>query len=186
MPRVRFLLALVLCAVFAGVAGVPAAAASGRAATGVVGLPEIVQLGKEKARHDYPGAVFYGAEGYLQERTTNPDDVSQWQLNFADREGDQEFDFQYIYSPDGQYLATGHWDRPLGIEPVRGFSLTQEHAVRLLRSAGHTGKFDQLYLAQPVVPNSEPIYYFCLVDEGQTVGVGTHTHKVYNNLFPCS
>jgi len=186
MPRARFLLALVLCTLFLGVAAVPATAAAGRSASDTLGLPEIVRLAKEKAEQEYPGSVFYGAEVLLDQPTTNPDDVSEWRLNFTNDEGGSEFDYAYVYSSGGQYLTTEPWNRPLGIERVEHFSLTQQHAARLLREAGHTGNFDHLYVAQPVIPRSEPFYYFCLVDEGKIVGVGTHTHKVYSNLFPCA
>ncbi|QUQ62922.1 hypothetical protein [Kutzneria sp. CA-103260] len=176
-----------MCALLAGVIGVPVASASGRVAgsTQVSELPQLVRKAMERAEREYPGAVFYGANGSLVGPTVDPDDVREWAMRFVSREAENEFDFQYVYSPDGEYVRTEPWTRGLGIQPVEPFSMSQKDAAGVLSEAGYRGKFDQLYLSQPLVPRSEPIYYFCLVTDGQLAGVGTRTSRVYPDLFPC-
>jgi hypothetical protein len=140
-----------------------------------------VQKAEKRAKIEHPKTVFFNAVGALRGPTTDPSDISEWHLRFSGATGD----FQYVYSPSGQYIATLPWVLPTGIRAVNRFSMTQGEAALLLREAGYTGPFDQLYLAEPVVRSPEPVYYFCLRDEDETVGVGTHTRTVFPDLFPC-
>lgn len=178
MSRLRFMAAIVLSALFAGLIAAPAASA--RVAEAIE-LPTLVQ----SAKQSYANADFYGADAVLPGPISDPEGVIEWHLRFVSHEEGIESDFQLDYSAEGVYLRTEPWHRGLGIQVIEDFAMTQDSALRQLRSHGYAGGFSTLYLSQPLVPNSQPTYYFCMTKTHSLVGVGARTHAIFPLPYHC-
>ncbi|CCH33490.1 hypothetical protein ABZ816_23205 [Actinosynnema sp. NPDC047251] len=182
-PRITGLAAAVVLA-----AGLFTSTGTATAAPIGVGLPTIVDAAKDKAALKYPQARFFGAEAELdQPPVSGVEGIEGWAVNFSDP-SHPSGGFSYIYDIRGEYVETVIWQPGVGIEAVEPFTMIEDKALAALRGSGVTEPFSELYLAQPVVPDSEPIYYFCVVrgDEGQVTGVGTRSLEVFPDLFGCA
>lgn len=155
--------------------------------TQAVDLPGLVTQAKERAHWEHPGADFYGAEAEFDSPIMDPRGVKRWALNsFPARDEHDDEDrtgFSYVYTVDGEFVEEREWEWRFGIEVVEEFGMDQFEAHAIVRRAGYRGPFTELYLAQPLVPGSEPTYYFCFSHE--VVGVGAHSREVFDDLFSC-
>ncbi|MFE2754889.1 hypothetical protein ACFXGA_23090 [Actinosynnema sp. NPDC059335] len=176
------LTALALCL---AATGLVTGAAQART-TQAVDLPGLVAQAKERAAWEHPGADFFGADAEFDSPIWEPRGVERWALNFFPaREEDDErrTGFSYVYTVDGEFIGEREWAWRFGIQVVEEFALDQFQALDILRDAGYRGPFTQLYLAQPLVPRSQPTYYFCFSHE--VAGVGAHSHQVFRDLLSC-
>lgn len=82
----------------------------------------------------------------------------------------------------GQPVVVEH---PLGIAsiPLPQGTIRLEKAIAILNSKGYTQGFVTAGMGTPVVPQAQPMFWFCV--NGQTQGVSASTGEFFPNLFEC-
>ena len=74
---------------------------------------------------------------------------------------------------------------PLGIAniPLPQGTILLPQAISILNSKGFTNGFVSVGLGTPVVPNAQPMFWFCV--NNMTQGVSASTGEFFSDLFPC-
>jgi hypothetical protein len=74
---------------------------------------------------------------------------------------------------------------PLGVAsiPLPQGTIRLEKAIAILNSKGYTSGFVSAGMGTPVVPQAQPMFWFCV--NNMTQGVSASTGEFFPNLFEC-
>jgi hypothetical protein len=88
----------------------------------------------------------------------------------------------YTNGAFGQPVTVEH---PLGIAsiPLPQGTIRLEKGIAILNANGYTNGFVTAGMGTPVVPNAQPMFWFCV--DNQTQGVSASTGEFFSNLSPC-
>jgi hypothetical protein len=88
----------------------------------------------------------------------------------------------YANGSFGQPVTVEH---PLGIAsiPLPQGTIRLEKAITILNSKGYTSGFVTAGMGTPVVPQAQPMFWFCV--NGMTQGVSASTGEFFPDLFEC-
>jgi len=88
----------------------------------------------------------------------------------------------YANGSFGQPVTVEH---PLGIAsiPLPQGTIVLPKAITILNSKGYTSGFVTAGMGTPVVPQAQPMFWFCV--NGMTQGVSASTGEFFPDLFEC-
>lgn len=131
----------------------------------------------------YPGAVLFTAIGKPPSGVAKTaDQLTKW--SFRAQVGDNKTaTLDYADGKFGTPQPSGMW---LGLVfvPLPQGTIRLPEAIVILNKQGFTQGFTSVALGTPVVPDPQPMFWFCV--DRQTQGVSASTGDFFPYLFPCS
>ena len=143
---------------------------------------ELIKQANAIFQKQYPGMATYNAIGAPQSggvaKTVN--DLVYWIFWGTDK----TVTAKLIYS-NGSFGQPVRVQHPLGIAsiPLPQGTIRLEKAITILNSKGYTNGFISAGMGTPVVPQAQPMFWFCV--NGSTQGVSASTGDFFPDLFPC-
>ena len=143
---------------------------------------ELIKQANAIFQKQYPGMATYNAIGAPKSggvaKTVN--DLVYWIFWGTDK----TVTAKLIYS-NGSFGQPVRVQHPLGIAsiPLPQGTIRLEKAILILNSKGYTNGFISAGMGTPVVPQAQPMFWFCV--DGNTQGVSASTGDFFPDLFPC-
>ncbi|MDJ0800671.1 MAG: hypothetical protein QNJ51_28340 [Calothrix sp. MO_167.B12] len=151
--------------------------------SGIQGYLELIKKANAIFEKSYPGSILFGATGRPNSGVAmKEEDLKNWTFRaLTEIEGKTA---QLTYS-DGQFgkpELIGHWVGSSYVPLPQG-KIRLPEAIEILNKNGYTQGFSSVSLGTPVVPNPQPMFWFCVNQETQ--GVSASTGEFFQNLGPC-
>lgn len=143
---------------------------------------ELIKEADEIFQKSFPGAVLFTAIGMPDSGVAKTaEELTKW--NFRAQTSNKTATLGYANGKFGTPVTNGIW---LGLEflPLPQGTIRLPAAIDILDKHGFSQGFTSVALGTPVVPEPQPMFWFCV--DRQTMGVSASTGDFFPYLFPCS
>lgn len=143
---------------------------------------ELIKEATEIFQKSYPGAILYTATGRpVAGVAKSEDELTEWSYKaLTDKQTAQ---LEYSDGKFGQPRIIGPWFGLQFVQLPQG-TIRLRKAIEILNDNGYTQGFMNVALGTPVVPDPQPMFWFCV--DRETQGVSASTGDFFPNLFPCT
>ncbi len=143
---------------------------------------ELINQANAIFQKQFPGMGTYNAIGAPRSGTVakTPNDLVTWIFWGTNKRVTAKL--QYANGAFGQPETV---TPPLGVAmiPLPQGTIRLPQAISILNGKGYTNGFVSVGMATPVVPQAQPMFWFCV--DGNTQGVSASTGEFFPDLFPC-
>ncbi len=130
----------------------------------------------------YPGSILFSAIGSPQAGVAKrADDLTVWIFR-SQTQNQGTAEIKYANGTFSTPTLIGFWTG-LEFKPLPQGTIRLDAAIVILNNNGFTQGFSNVGLGTAVVPQAQPMFWFCV--NQQTQGVSASTGQFFGNLFPC-
>ncbi len=142
---------------------------------------ELIKQANAIFQKPFPGMAAYNAIGAPQSgvaKTVN--DLVYWIFWGTNK----RVTAKLIYA-NGSFGQPEVVEHPLGVAsiPLPQGTIRLEKGIAILNTKGYTNGFVSAGMGTPVVPQAQPMFWFCV--DGMTQGVSASTGEFFPDLFQC-
>lgn len=144
---------------------------------------ELIAEATKLVQKSYPGAILFTATGSPASGVARKaEDLTNWNYKAQPPGTAPTVQVTYANGKFGPITKVGRW---VGVEykPLPQGKLQLPATINVLNKNG-IQEFSSVSFGTPVVPDAQPMNWFCV--NHQTQGVSADTGQFYPNLFPCS